>query len=229
MTSKNVSKNAFHANRRDFVKRTAGVFAAPWIVPSSVFGAHAPSNRINVACIGTGNQGIGILKRFIKNDDVRIVAVCDVNKASHGYRSEDQYLGREPVREEVDRYYAIKTGGHYQDCQAYNDFREVLDRDDVDAVTIVTPDHWHAIMTIRAAEAGKDIYCEKPLSLTIGQGRTMVNAVRKHKRILQTGSMERSNPLNQAVCKLAQDDRIGEVQPVTTLIGRNNKVGLSPG
>jgi len=171
----------------------------------------------------------------MKNDDVQVVAVCDVNEGSHGYKAEDQFLGREPARQEVDRYYAEKKGaqknsaGKYQACQATNDFREVLARDDVDAVAIVVPDHWHAIMTIGAAEAGKDIYCEKPLSLTIGQGRAMVDAVRKHKRILQTGSMERSNPLNQAVCGLVQDGRIGEVKRVTTLIGPNNKVGPGPG
>ncbi|MCH5376338.1 MAG: Gfo/Idh/MocA family oxidoreductase, partial [Planctomycetes bacterium] len=146
------------SSRRDFVKATA-VAALPWIVPSSVFGARAPSNRIHVACIGTGNQGAGILRRFLQNDDVQIVAVCDVNTASHGYRDEDQYLGREPARKTVDDYYGEKSGvAGYKACRTYIDFREVLACEDVDAVTVVVPDHWHAIMTIRAAQAGKDIY-----------------------------------------------------------------------
>ena len=231
--SKNRLTPSHPTGRRDFLKNTAAIVASaavPTIVPSSVFGATAPSNRIHVACIGTGNQGINILRRFIKNDDVQIVAVCDVNKASYGYKTEDQYLGREPAREEVDKYYEQKTGaGTYKSCRAYHDFREVLAGKDIDAVTVVVPDHWHAIITIGAAEAGKDIYCEKPLALTISQGRAMVEAVRKHDRVLQTGSMERSNPLNHYVCELVRAGRIGDVKRVTTNVGYNNKVGPGPG
>lgn len=216
-------------NRRDLLKATA-VAALPWIVPSSVFGAEAPSNRIHVACIGTGNQGSGILKRFLENDDVQVVAVCDVNTASYGYRDESQYLGREPGRKMVDDHYGEKKGaGVYKGCRTYIDFQEVLACDDVDAVTVVVPDQWHAIMTIRAAAAGKDIYCEKPLSLTIGQGRAMVEAVKKHNRILQTGSMERSNPMNRFVCQLVRNGKIGQVKRVLTNVGYNNKVGPGPG
>jgi len=215
-------------SRRRFLQGCA-VCAAPWIVPSSVFGQNAPSNRVNVACIGTGNQGAGILRRFLEVDNVQVVAVCDVNTASYGYRDDSQYLGREPARKMVDEYYGKKTGKAYQACRTYVDFQEVLGLADIDAVTVVVPDQWHAIMTIRAAAAGKDIYCEKPLSLTIGQGRAMVEAVRKHGRILQTGSMERSNPLNQYVCKLVRDGRIGQVKRVVTNVGYNNKVGPGPG
>ncbi len=224
---------AARCGRRRFLKITAAGTASaalPWIVPATVFGSHAPSNRIHVACIGTGNQGSGILKRFLENDDVQVVAVCDVNTASFGYRDDNQYLGREPARKTVDEHYRKRTGASaYKACQPYVDFREVLARDDVDAVTIVVPDQWHAIMTIRAAEAGKDIYCEKPLSLTIGQGRAMVDAVRKHKRVLQTGSMERSNPLNAYVCRLVREGKIGRVNRVITNVGYNNKVGPGPG
>ncbi|MHB8901450.1 MAG: Gfo/Idh/MocA family protein [Thermoguttaceae bacterium] len=220
---------ASSTNRRRFLKTTAAL-ALPCIVPSSVFGAAAPSNRIQVACIGTGNQGAGILKRFLENDDVQVVAVCDVNTASHGYRDESQYLGREPARKMVNDHYRDKSGsGSYQGCRTYVDFREVLACGDVDAVTVVVPDQWHAIMTIGAAEAGKDIYCEKPLSLTIGQGRAMVEAVKKHARVLQTGSMERSNPMNRFVCQLVRDGKIGQVKRVLTNVGYNNKVGPGPG
>jgi predicted dehydrogenase len=183
-----------------------------------------------MACIGVGNQGIGILRRFLKNDDVQVVAVCDVNRGSYGYKTDEQFLGREPARKEVDAYYRGKAGaGAFRACQGCSDFRDVLGREDVDAVTVVVPDHWHALITIAAAEAGKDIYCEKPLSLTIGQGRAMVEAVRKHKRILQTGSMERSNPLNQYVCGLVRSGKIGRILRVTTHVGFNNKVGPGPG
>ncbi|MBM4095046.1 MAG: Gfo/Idh/MocA family oxidoreductase, partial [Planctomycetes bacterium] len=219
--------------RRTVLRRAAGMAAAaaaPLFLPASVFGARAPSNRINVACIGTGNQGIGILRRFLPNDDVQIVAVCDVNRGSFGYKTKDQFLGREPAREEVNTYYAQRAkAGTYAGCQPYVDFQEVLARDDVDAVTIVVPDHWHAIMTIQAAEKRKDIYCEKPLSLTVRQGRAMVAAVRKHGRILQTGSMQRSNPLNRHVSEVVQAGRIGRVQRVTAVLAPNNMVGPGPG
>ena len=228
--SSSVESSIQHPSRRSFLKAASWVAGAPWIVPSSVFGATAPSNRIHVGCIGIGNQGIGILKRFLKNDDVQVVAVCDVNTASHGYKSDDQFLGRDPGLAEVEKHYAGKTGrGTTKSCAAYHDFREVLSRDDVDAVAIVAPDHWHAVMTVLAAEAGKDIYCEKPLSLTIGQGRMMVDAARKHGRILQTGSMERSNPLTRHICQVVREGAIGEVQRVKTTIGYPNKVGPGPG
>lgn len=220
-------------NRRGFLRASTASTAAaalPWIVPSSVFGRSAPSNRIQVGCIGVGNQGIAILRRFMENTDVQIVAVCDVNTASYGYRSEDQFLGREPARKEVNKYYAEKAGaGTYKGCTPYHDFRDVLGREDIDVVTVVVPDHWHAIMTVLAAKAGKDIYCEKPLSLTIGQGRAMVKAVREHKRVLQTGTMERSNPLTRYVCEVARSGRIGKIRRVITNVGFNNKVGPGPG
>lgn len=220
-------------SRRALLRRSAafaGSLALPAIVPASVFGARAPSNRIQVACIGTGNQGIGILRRFLRNEDVQIVAVCDVNTGSHGYKTDDQYLGREPARQEVDAHYAqLARSGSYTGCTPYIDFREVLDRDDVDAVTIVVPDHWHAIMTVQAAERGKDIYCEKPLSLCVRDGQAMVAAVRRHQRILQTGSMQRSNPLNQFVSETVLAGRIGTVQQVTAYIAPNNFFGPGPG
>lgn len=227
--AKVVSNARVSFGRRQFLKGAAAT-TLPWLVPASVFGARAPSNRIHTACIGTGNQGSGILKRFLANDDVQVVAVCDVNTASYGYRDESQYLGREPGRKMAEDYYAEKLGaGSYKGCRTYIDFQELLACNDVDAVTVVVPDQWHAIMTIRAAQAGKDIYCEKPLSLTIGQGRAMVEAVKKHNRILQTGSMERSNPLNQFACKLVRDGKIGQVKRVLTNVGYNNKVGPGPG
>ena len=109
-------------------------------------------------------------------------------------------------------YAKARPSGSYQGCEAYNDFREVLARDDIDTVVIAAPDHWHCLMTVQAAEAGKDIYCEKPLGLTIGDGQAMVKAVRKHNRILQTGSHERSNPNVRRACRVGpkRSDRQGE-------------------
>ena len=218
-------------SRRDFVRSACAAAAvAPYFVPASVFGAAAPSNRIALGCIGVGNQGMAILKRFLEHDDCQVVAVCDVNRASYGYRDENQYLGRDPARQHVEAHYADRSrDGAFAGCQAYADFRELLARDDIDAVTVVTPDHWHAPLTIAAAKAGKDIYCEKPLSLTIADGRAMCDAVRKHGRILQTGSHERSNPTVRRACELVRSGYIGEVKHVSAHVARNNKPDPGPG
>ncbi|HEX4131401.1 MAG TPA: Gfo/Idh/MocA family oxidoreductase [Pirellulales bacterium] len=216
--------------RRTFLKATASSLAVPYIVPSSIFGANAPSNRINVGFIGLGNQSTIDLPAFLNNDDVHVVAVCDVNRGSDGYRDASQFLGREPGKQKVDDYYSAKTkSGNFKACDASSDFRQLLSRDDIDAVTIIVPDHWHAIITIMAAEAGKDIYCEKPLSLTIRQGQAMVKAVRKHQRVLQTGSHWRSGPAVRTACELVRNGRIGTLQKIHTFIAPNNAESPGPG
>jgi predicted dehydrogenase len=229
-----MKRNTEHAkvSRRDFAKSAAAATAltAPYFVPSSVFGAAAPSNRINVACIGVGNQGSPNLLRFLKQSDCQVVAVCDVNRGSYGYKEADDFYGREPAKKKVEDFYAKKKGaGQYKGCEAYNDFREVLARKDIDAVMLAPPDHWHVPMSIAAAEAGKDIYCEKPLGLTIGGQQKVVEAVRKNARILQTGTHERSNPIVRRACELARSGAIGEIKRVTAYVGRHNKTGPGPG
>ncbi len=220
--------------RRTFLQRTAGVAAAaccaPAIVPSSVFGASAPSNRINVGMIGMGNQSTVDLPNFLANDGAQMLAVCDVNTGSHGYRHPEQFLGRKPGQDKVNAFYAEKTGNSsYKGCDAYNDFREVIGRSDIDAVVIIVPDHWHAIMTAAAAKAGKDIYCEKPLSLTVREGQEMVKVVRQHNRVLQTGSMYRSSPNARFGCELVRNGRIGRLKRILTEVAENNFQGPGPG
>ncbi len=221
------------ASRRDFLKLSSAwglCVSAPWVVPASVLGNGAPSNRIHLAVIGNGNQSTIDLPAFMEQPDVQVLAVCDVNTASHGYKTPDQFLGRKPVQEQVNAYYARRAGvGHYKGCDAYNDFREVLARRDIDVVVLVVPDHWHAPMTVLAAEAGKDIYCEKPLSLTVEQGRAMVNAVRKYKRVFQTGSQFRSSPANRLGCELVLNGRIGKLKRVLTFIAEQNATDPGPG
>jgi len=214
------------STRRSFLRGaaagTAGVCGLPWVVPCSVFGSAAPSNRINVGCIGTGNMGFSDLQSLMNQDDTQILAVCDVNRGSGGYKTATQFLGREPARKLVDNYYAKKQrAGTYAGCAAYNDFRELLARADIDAVSITTPDHWHAIQVIQAAQAGKHIYCQKPLSLTIAEGRAMVEAVRRHKVILQTGSQYRSVERVRFACELIRNGRIGQVKRVLTGLPRH--------
>jgi predicted dehydrogenase len=220
--------------RRDFLRSSAAFTGAalvcPSIVPSSVFGQNAPSNRITLGIIGCGNQSTVDIPEWLKNDDCQIVAVCDVNKASYGYKTEKQFLGREPQRDFVNQSYAKKTAsGLFKGCDAYADFRDVLARKDIDAVAIITPDHWHAVMTIMAAKEGKDIYCQKPMTLTVRDGQEMIQAVRRHNRILQTGSQWRSLAFVRRACELVVNGRIGKVERIESFVAPNNFQGPGPG
>jgi predicted dehydrogenase len=226
-------KPTSRASRRQFLQSVGAVIGGaslPTIVPATVFSAFAPSNRIHVGFIGCGNQSEIDLPAFLGQEDAQVLAVCDVNTASGGYRVPKQFLGRKPAQEKVNAYYAAgKASGRYQGCDSYNDFREILARPDIDAVAIVVPDHWHALMTVMAAQASKDIYCEKPLSLCLRHGRMMVDAVRQHKRVLQTGTHYRSSPAARLACELVRNGRIGKLQKIITYVAQNNAVDPGPG
>lgn len=222
--------------RREFLRSTAGALAAmglPSFVPSSVLGragTAAPSERITLASIGVGGMGTSNMRAFLAQPDVQVVAVCDVVKASdqygHWYKKgwNGAWFGREPARQIVEHDYAQKNrSGNYKGCDAYVDFREIIARDDIDAVCITTPDHWHAIPAIMAATAGKDIYCEKPLSLTVAEGRAMAEAVRRYNTVFQTGTQRRSSELFRFVCELVRNGRIGRLEKAFAGIGANNK------
>ena len=135
-----------HCSRRSFLKGSAAAVTAPMIAPATLFGQQAPSNRITMAFIGVGNNGYNWARQFLKDDRCQIVAVCDVNQEGPGYW-DNSVRGREPARQLVDEEYGGKT------CQAYEDYREVLARDDIDAIYIGTPDHWHALIAVAAANA----------------------------------------------------------------------------
>ncbi len=227
-----------NASRRGFLKRVAttaavagsSMIGAPLIVPRTVLGANAPSNRINLAVIGLGTRGLPDMKVFLNNEDVQVVALCDVNRASAGYRDETTVMGLEPaLKVATDHYAARQRSGSFQGVDATGDFREILERKDIDAVAVVVPDHWHAVMTIMAAEAGKDIFCQKPLTLTIQDGQEMIRAVRKNRRILQTGSQWRSNARVRHACELVRNGYIGQLQTIRTTISLNNKKDPGPG
>jgi predicted dehydrogenase len=189
--------------RRDFIKVTTSsllVAGFPTIIPASARGRDgkaAPSDRIVMGWIGTGGQGTSLLKRFIEQPDVQIIAVADVDAKNRANAAK-----------------VINTKYGNKDCASYKDFRELLARKEIDAVTIATPDHWHALASIAAAEAGKDIYCEKPLANSVAEGRAICEAVKKHKRILQTGSHERSTPTVRQACELVRNGLIGKVETV---------------
>ena len=198
-------------SRRSFLKGAASsvAFAFPAIVPASALGAGgttAPSERITMGIIGTGGQGTGNMNGFLRWKEVRVAAVCDVDKAH-----------RDEAKTIVDKRYGNS------DCAAYNDFREVTRRDDIDAVAVATPDHWHVIPAIDAARHGKDMYVEKPLTLTIEEGRALSDAVKKHGRILQTGSQQRSGDTFWKACMLARNGRLGAIHAVSVGIPGNNR------
>ena len=195
-------------NRRQFLKRAGGVAAGavsfPYFVPSSTLGQAgtiAPSNRITMGCIGVGGMGSGDMRGFLNTGQVQVLAVCDVD-------SKHRNKARDAVNE--------KQGNG--NCAGYNDFREIISRDDIDAVSIGTPDQWHAIPAIMAAQAGKDIHCQKPLAYTIAEGRAMCDAVKKYGVVWLTGSQQRSDGRFRFACELVRNGRIGKVHTV--------KVGL---
>jgi len=198
--------------RRDVMK-----MLAPAFVPASALGLQnnvPPSRRVTVGVIGTGNQGTGDMKNFLRDERVQVVAVCDVNKMSPGYW-DGAVAGREPARNLVEWHYARdKRSGTYKGCAAYEDYRDVLRRTDIDAVLIALPDHWHSIPTIQAAKAGKDIYGEKPLALTVAEGRAMANAVKDNNRIFQCGSQQRSDVRFRKACEIVRNGRIGKLHTV---------------
>ena len=167
----------------------------------------APSERIAVALIGNGRMGNGHLHRLAADQGVQVLAVCDVDRARR----------EEGARHVEEVYAANRSRGTYRGCAAYNDYRELLARSDIDAVVIATPDHWHALQAIDAAKAGKDVYCEKPVSLTIQEGKSLVEQVRRYGRVFQTGTQYRSIPTVRRVCEFVRAGGLGRVQRVFSL------------
>jgi predicted dehydrogenase len=207
-------------NRRTFLKRygvaASTLIAVPTIIPACSRGKDghtAPSDRINMAFIGAGNQAGNDVKKFLQDNRVQITGVCDVNRQSAGYWN-GKVAGREFIKNMVDEACTEKVGQKYKSCREYTDFRDVIDNKGIDAVEVVTPDHWHAIPVLMAAAAGKDIYCQKPLSLTIAEGRAMSNAVKKHHIVFQTGSQRRSSAKFRRLCEIVRNGRIGQLQTV---------------
>lgn len=206
-------KRPLLTTRRQFLGTAAaasGLFAAPWIVPSSVLGADGtvpPSERLTAALIGRGLMGRGHLKRLAGDPAVQVLAVSDVDRS----RCEE---GAQIVNE---TYSAARASGVYRGCAACNDYRELLARPDLDAVVIATPDHWHTLQSIHAAQAGKDVYCEKPLSLTIHEGRRLVETMQRYGRVFQTGTQYRSIPTIRRICEFVRGGGLGRVKSVFTI------------
>ncbi len=190
--------------RRAFLKRAAVVASAsvalPCLFPSSVLGntgGTSASNRITIGCIGVGGRGTGVMQALLATGQAQVVGLCDVDANR-----------RTAVKNLLAKKY------NSPDCVSCTDFREILARDDIDAVMIATPDHWHALVAIAAAKAGKAVYCEKPLALTIEQGRRMVDAVHRYGVVFQAGTQHRSEPHFRRACELVRNGRIGKLHTV---------------
>lgn len=195
-------------NRRDFIKKlttgTLGTLVLPYIVPSSVFGASAPSNLVNIGAIGNGRISRSHdLPGLWNSDKVRIIAACDLD------------LNRlKDAKILLDNFYSKKFQNDYTSTIMYQYYNELLNNKDIDAVVISVPDHWHAKIAIDAVHAHKDVYLQKPMSLTIGQGRKICNAVKETKRIFQIGSQYRSMEAYRFGCELVRNNRIGKLLTV---------------
>ncbi len=196
-------------HRRDFARTTLAAAAAGGLMSSEVRarGPIGANDRVRIGCIGVGNRGCQVLEGFVPHPDAEIVALCDVyepylngtyDKVDPRFKSLEGRIPKSQPRWE-------------RPPDRVKDFRRILDRKDIDAVIVATPDHWHAIQTIRACEAGKDVYCEKPLSVAVAEGRRMVEAARKHDRVVQVGLHRRSSKVYAQLAEVVRSGQIGKV------------------
>ena len=204
--------------RRGFLNRAASAVALPVIVPAGLRGAAktSPNDRINVGIIGLGARSFSLIDSLLRHVDTHIVVVCDVDEIHH----RDRPWGTGPVygRTGAQQKILSKTKGM---PDVTDDFREVCQRDDVDAVVVATPDHWHALCTLEALRNGKDVYCEKPVTHTFHEGLQVYREVAKQMAVFQTGSQQRSDRLFRRAVELVRNGHLGDLQRV--------EVGLPPG
>jgi len=196
-------------SRRHFLQTAVTAAAAPFILPSRVWSADtAPNDRLNLGFIGMGKMNSGHLGNFLGRKEVQVVAVCDVDKNR-----------REHAQKMVNDRYGKEAGSTYKGCEAYNAFEDLLARSDIDAVVIATPDHWHAFIAIAALKAGKDVYCEKPLTHNIHEAVALTAAVRASGKILQTGSQQRSSKEFRVAAELVRNGLIGKISHIDVSFG----------
>ena len=190
---------------------TAAAVVCPQIIPARLLGADAPSNKITVGFIGTGDHGTSWnLSRYLTLPEARVLMVCDVDSKR-----------MEHAKENVDSTYGNK------DCATSKDFRDVLARKDIDAVMISTPDHWHTLISVMALRAGKDVQCEKP-TLTIDEGKILIETVRKHRKVFQTSTEDRSVPVYHRMAELVRNGRIGKLQKIEVILPKQPATAGDP-
>jgi predicted dehydrogenase len=198
-------KQATRLSRRHLLQGMGAAFSLPVIIPRTALGLGgrlAPSERIRLGFIGMGTQNRGLLNGFIRQKDTQVLAVCDVDSTRRNH-----------ARDHVNKFYGN------EDCSAYNDYRDLVARDDIDGVVIATPDHWHTHPIVDAAKTRKHIYCEKPLTLTIAEAKVCIDAVNKYGVIFQTGSQQRSGQEFRTACEAVRNGRIGKVLRVYASVG----------
>lgn len=195
--------------RRSFIKKSTVASSVFSIVPSHVMGFSGvtPNDKIHLGFIGVGRQGRGLMTNFVNYDNAALVAVSDVDIKKMAYFTET--FQKQLVRKKK----------ALQQLNEIKSYRELLGRKDIDAVVIASPDHWHAQMAVDAAKAGKDIYCEKPLSSSVAEGRAMVDAARKYQRVFQTGSMQRSWERFRHGVELIRNGYIGQIKEIKVAVG----------
>lgn len=212
--------------RRQFISTAAAAVAAPTIIPSSVLGGEtkdAASERISIGVIGVGGRGFANMNGLMRLPDTQITTVCDVDTLHYG-KHEGRVgnpMGRDAAKLSVESYYSKQKGSNYKGCDTYADYRELCARDDIDAVVVATPDHWHALAALEALNNGKDVYCEKPVTHFFAEGQALYRAVADKKAIFQTGSQQRSTGNFHQAVELIHNGVIGKV--------KNVKVGLPKG
>lgn len=229
-----VRRNLVGASQEELSRRKllsgAVAGAACAIVPRHVLGGPGhvpPSEKTVLAGIGMGGQGIQNITNFLKMPEVQVTAVCDVNREGGGYLSvnwntckEQRTGGREPARRAVDDFYAQqKPSGKYHGCRAYNDFRELLAKEQIDAVMIATPDHTHAVIAMAAIKLGKHVYCEKPLTHSVAEARQVAEAARRAGVATQLGNAGQASEEARFVQEYILDDAIGPVREIQVGIG----------
>jgi len=194
-------------SRRRFLKKSVGTLAGavglPYIVSSSALGRArniSASNTITIGCIGVGSQGNGVMSHFLRQEDVRVLAVCDVKETR-----------RKAAKRRIDNHYGTK------DCRVYRDFRELAARDDIDAVLDATTDHWHVLTALAAVRAGKDVYLEKPMGMSLEEDHTLRAECHRYNTVFQFGTQQRSDWKFRLACELALNGRLGKVHTINVL------------
>jgi myo-inositol 2-dehydrogenase/D-chiro-inositol 1-dehydrogenase len=196
-------------SRRGFLKATAvtaagAAFGFPYVITSSVRGADAPSNKITIGCIGTGRMGVIDIKEILGFDQTKIVALCDID--SKRLKSAQQIVEQ--------HYSSQKEDGSYKGCAIHKDFRDLVARKDIDAVSITSVDHWHALHALAAVKAGKDVFLQKPMTLTFEEGRILSDTARRYGCIFQVGIQQRSDTRFRFACELVRNGRIGKLHTI---------------
>jgi len=220
-----------HHSRRTFLRLATTAAATSFtIVPRHILGGAgqvSPNSKTTLAAIGTGGQGMQNLAALLGFPEIQVVAVCDVNRESDGYLSwnwaqgrDTRVCGREPARRAAEEHYAKQQrAGQYRGCRAYPDYRELLAREDVDAVMVATPDHTHAVITMAALKQGKHVYCEKPLTYSVSEARQVTEAARQAGVATQLGNQGQASDAARVVQEMIADGAIGHVREVQVWSG----------